>query len=197
MRIVVSNDDGVYAKGINLLHEKLSEIADVQVVAPDRDRSAASNSLTITRPLRTRTLSNGFISVEGTPTDSVHVGITGLLDWTPDYVISGINHGANLGEDVIYSGTVAAAMEGLLLGVPAIAMSLVSESSQYLETAALVAKKIVSDITKYDLKFGSLLNVNVPAIPYSEIRGIELTRLGTRHHSAPVIKAQDPRGLPI
>ncbi len=197
MKILISNDDSVYAKGITLLHKYLSEIAEVKVIAPDRDSSAASNSLTITGPIRAKTLSNGFISVEGTPTDSVHVGVTSLLDWKPDYIISGINHGANLGEDVIYSGTVAAAMEGILLGIPSIAISLASESSQYLETGARVAAKLVSYLDAGNIKTDSLLNVNVPSVPYADLQGMEITRLGTRHHAEDTIEDTDPRGKPI
>ena len=197
MRILVSNDDSVYAKGIHLLSEQLSKIANVDVIAPYRNFSAASYSLTISNPIRTSELHNGFISVEGTPTDSVHVGVHSLLDTKPDYVVSGVNHGANLGEDVLYSGTVAAAMEGCLLGIPSIAISLASDSQDYLITGAKVARDLVTYIRKHNLKLDTLLNVNVPGIDYDKIEGFEVTRLGRRHHAENCIEDQDPRGNPI
>lgn len=197
MKILVSNDDSVYSEGIALLEQQLSTIAEVDVIAPFRNFSGASHSLTLQNPIRTRYLHNGYISVEGTPTDCVHVGVLGLLDYTPDYVVSGVNHGANLGEDVLYSGTVAAAMEATLLGIPSIAISLVSESRNYLATAAMVAKELVKYLDSQGNRDFSLLNVNVPAIPYEEIQGFQVTRLGRRHHAANCIKDVDPRGLPI
>lgn len=197
MRILVSNDDGVYSPGINCLANALSKIADVTVVAPDRDRSGASNSLTLTRPLRTHRLSNGFISVEGTPTDCVHLAITGLLDETPDMVVSGINHGANLSDDVLYSGTVAAAIEGRYLGFPAIAVSQVSSDPKHFETAAEIACRLVLRLQSKPLPIKTILNVNVPDLALPEIRGVEITRLGTRHGAEPTIKSVDPRGHTI
>lgn len=197
MRILVSNDDGVYSPGIIHLAKALSEIAEVTVVAPDRDRSGASNSLTLTRPLRTHTLDNGFISVEGTPTDCVHLAITGLLDYTPDIVVSGINHGSNLSDDVLYSGTVAAAIEGRYLGFPAIAISQASSNPKYLETAAEIAKRLVTRLQSKPFPVKTILNINVPDVPLSEIRDIEITRLGTRHGAEPTIKSVDPRGRTI
>jgi 5'-nucleotidase len=197
MRILVSNDDSVYSAGINTLYNHLKEVADVQVIAPDRDSSAASNSLTISHPIRTKKLSNGFISVEGTPTDSVYIANRGLLDWKPDYVVSGINHGANLGEDVMYSGTVAAAMEGMMLGIPSIAISLASTELEFLETAGTIAKRLIMHIEANNDKFKSLLNVNVPPVTYDKLKGIETTRLGRRGISKDCIRSTDPRNEPI
>ena len=197
MNILVSNDDGVYAKGLAILVEQLKLIANLTVVAPDRNRSGASNSLTLDRPLRARTVDNGFISVEGTPTDCVHVALTGLLDTLPDMVISGINEGSNLGDDVLYSGTVAAATEGRFLGLPAIAVSLVGDSCKHYETAAIVVKRMVENMRKIHLPRNILLNVNVPDLPIDQIKGFDVTRLGTRHSAEPTIRQQDPRGHEI
>ncbi len=194
IRILLSNDDGVYAKGLATLAEHIREIAHVEVVAPDRDRSGASNSLTLSAPLHVKTLDNGMISVEGTPTDCIHVAITGLLSETPDMVISGINSGSNLGDDVWYSGTVAAAMEGRFLGLPAIAMSLVGERLHHFDTAARVARDLVDHLLADRLPSSTILNVNVPDIPYDELQGFEVTRLGTRHCAEPTIRQIDPRG---
>ena len=195
LRILISNDDGVYAKGIVTLAEAIKKIATIDVYAPDRNRSGASNSLTLTAPLHLKTLDNGFVSVEGTPTDCVHVAITGLLDVMPDMVVSGINAGANLGDDVWYSGTVAAAMEGRFLGLPAIAMSLVGDT--HYETAAKVACKLIHHILQEPLPAATILNVNVPDVPFDALQGYEVTRLGTRHCAAPTIKQVDPRGNEI
>ncbi|OGT52077.1 MAG: 5'/3'-nucleotidase SurE [Gammaproteobacteria bacterium RIFCSPHIGHO2_12_FULL_42_13] len=192
MRILVSNDDGVYAKGIITLAEALKKMATVEVYAPDRNRSGASNSLTLNAPLHLKTLENGYVSVEGTPTDCVHVAITGLLSTMPDMVITGINAGSNLGDDVWYSGTVAAAMEGRFLGLPSIAVSLAGE--QYYETAAQVACELIHHTLKDPLPAATILNVNVPNVPLRELRGFEVTRLGTRHCAAPTIRQMDPRG---
>lgn len=197
MNILVSNDDGVYAKGLAILVETLSSIASLTVVAPDRNRSGASNSLTLDRPLRARTVDNGFISVEGTPTDCVHVALTGLLETPPDMVISGINEGSNLGDDVLYSGTVAAATEGRFLGLPAIAVSLVGDSCKHYATAANVVKDMVMNLRKAHLPRHMLLNVNVPDIPSADIKGFDVTRLGTRHSAEPTIRQTDPRGHEI
>ncbi len=194
MRILVSNDDGVHAPGIRILADALSKLAHVTVVAPDRNRSGASNSLTLDRPLRLRTLDNGYISVEGTPTDCVHIAITGLLDESPDMVVSGINAGANLGDDVLYSGTVAAATEGRFLGLPAIAVSLVGEHCRHFATAAEVTKLLVEHSSSRRLPSNTILNVNVPDIPLQEIKGFDVTRFGTRHCAEPTIKETDPRG---
>ncbi|MFU8798104.1 MAG: 5'/3'-nucleotidase SurE [Gammaproteobacteria bacterium] len=198
MKILVSNDDGVHAQGLMTLANTLSAIAQITVVAPDRNRSGASNSLTLKNPLHIQTLSNGFISVEGTPTDCVHVAITGLLEEEPDMVVSGINEGANLGDDILYSGTVAAAMEGRFLGLPAIAISLAGgKECRYYETAAAVAQQLVLRLRTHPLPAQTVLNVNVPDLPLNELKGFEITRLGTRHRSAPTIKAHDPRGRVI
>lgn len=195
LRILISNDDGVYAKGIITLAEAVRKMATIEVVAPDRNRSGASNSLTLTAPLHLKTLDNGYVSVEGTPTDCVHVAITGLLATMPDMVITGINAGSNLGDDVWYSGTVAAAMEGRFLGLPAIAMSLAGE--KYYDTAAKVACALIHHILKDPLPAATILNVNVPDVPFEELRGYEVTRLGTRHCAAPTIRQIDPRGHEI
>lgn len=197
IRVLISNDDGVYAKGIIALAEAIKKIAIIDVVAPDRNRSGASNSLTLNAPLHLKKLDNGYVSVEGTPTDCVHVAITGLLETMPDMVISGINHGGNLGDDVWYSGTVAAAMEGRFLGLPAIAISLVSEHAKHYETAAIVACDLIQHLLAEKLPPATILNVNVPDVPYEELQGFEITRLGTRHCAAPTIKQKDPRGHEI
>ncbi len=171
--------------------------ADVTVVAPDRDRSGASNSLTLLHPLRAERAANGFFYVDGTPTDCVHLAITGLLASEPDIVISGINHGANLGDDVLYSGTVAAAMEGRSLGLPAIAVSLASAQPRHFATAATVIERLLAALQPHTLPADTVLNVNVPDVPYAELRGFEATRLGHRHKAEPVVRGQDPRGRPI
>ena len=200
MKILVSNDDGVFAPGLKILAETLSHIGEVKVVAPDRNRSGASNSLTLVNPLRCKTLENGFMSVEGTPTDCVHLALTGMLDWKPDIVVSGINEGANLGDDILYSGTVAAALEGRHLGLSAVAVSLCSSRSAvnaHYATAAAVAKQVVLRLKDDPLPSQTILNVNVPDIPLSELKGYEITRLGTRHLAEPTIKQVDPRGRTI
>lgn len=197
MRILVSNDDGVFAPGIYSLAKELEKIGNVDVVAPDRNRSGASNSLTLTRPIRAKKLHTGFVSVEGTPTDCVHLAVTGYFETEPDLVVSGINDGANLGDDILYSGTVAAAMEGRYLGLPAIAVSLVGENVKNYDTAAVVAKNLVLMLTQNPLPKQTILNVNVPDLPLKEIKGIEVTRLGTRHCAEPIVKEMDPRGHPI
>ncbi|HAS52090.1 MAG TPA: 5'/3'-nucleotidase SurE [Gammaproteobacteria bacterium] len=197
MRILVSNDDGYQAPGILCLAAALREVAEVIVVAPDRDRSGASNSLSLKNPLYVTEHEPGFYSVEGTPTDCVHVAITGLLEPEPDMVISGINHGPNLGDDVIYSGTVAAAMEGRFLGLPAIALSQASFQPQHLATAARIAVWLVRQLRERPLPPDTILNVNVPDRPWEALAGIQATRLGHRHKSEPVVKSIDPRGRPI
>ena len=197
MKILVCNDDGVFAPGLRALVHVLSEIAEVFVVAPDRNRSGASNSLTLTRPVRMKTLENNFISVEGTPTDCVHLALTGILEKQPDLVVSGVNEGANLGDDILYSGTVAAAMEGRYLGLSAIAGSLVGENFINYTVAAQVAKNLVLKLKEEPLPLQTILNVNVPDLKASELKGFEITRLGTRHSAEPTIKSKDPRGRPI
>jgi len=194
MRILISNDDGVHSEGINLLRQTLSTLAEIIVVAPDRDRSGASNSLSLGTPLSVHTIEDGIISVNGTPTDCVHMAITGLLDKPPDMVVSGINHGANLGDDILYSGTVAAAMEGRYLGLPAVAFSLVEKESAHLHTACVVAKQIVTSLMRDPLPATTILNVNIPDVPLAEIRGRKVTRLGTRHRAERVTMRTDPTG---
>jgi len=197
MRILLSNDDGYQARGIGCLAEALAQRAEVDVVAPERDRSGASNSLTLDQPLRPRVADNGFIYVDGTPTDCVHLAITGFLQEEPDIVISGINAGANLGDDVIYSGTVAAAMEGRFLGLPAIAVSLVSDGSDHYETAARVVTALLDEMVSSQMPTDTILNINVPDVPLSRLQGLEVTRLGQRHKAEPVIRSVDPRGESI
>jgi 5'-nucleotidase len=194
MRILLSNDDGYFAPGLACLAETLSSLADITVVAPERDRSGASNSLTLDRPLSLRKAHSGFYYVNGTPTDCVHLAVTGMLDHLPDMVISGINHGANMGDDTIYSGTVAAATEGYLLGVPSIAVSLVSKGAGNYLTAARVVAEIVKRHQDQPFTSPVLLNVNVPDVPYEQIQGREVTRLGRRHKAEPVVKSETPRG---
>ncbi|PKO53352.1 MAG: 5'/3'-nucleotidase SurE [Betaproteobacteria bacterium HGW-Betaproteobacteria-2] len=194
MRILLSNDDGYFAPGLNILAEHLSEIAEILVVAPERNRSGASNSLTLDRPLTVRQTSNGTYYVNGTPTDCVHLAVTGLLSELPDMVISGINDGANMGDDTIYSGTVAAAMEGYLLGIPSFAVSMSRHNAQYFETAARVMVDLVKRYEQTGLPPPVLLNINVPDIPYDELHGMTVTRLGKRHKAEPVIKTNTPRG---
>ncbi|MDH5358527.1 MAG: 5'/3'-nucleotidase SurE [Gammaproteobacteria bacterium] len=194
MKILISNDDGYMAEGIQTLARVLANLGEITMVAPDRNRSGASNSLTLENPIRLNMLEDGIYRVEGTPTDCVHLAITGLLDEEPDMVVSGINAGANLGDDVLYSGTVAAAMEGRFLGLPAIAISLVGNDATHYETAAWVAKKLVVQLQTSSLPADTILNVNVPDLPIAEITGFESTRLGHRHKAEPVIKEFDPRG---
>lgn len=204
MKVLLSNDDGVHAEGIACLYQALSELAEVIVIAPDRNCSGASNSLTLTSPLRVEALSNGFYSVNGTPTDCVHLGINQLIQPEPELVVAGINHGANLGDDVIYSGTVAAATEGRHMGLPAIAVSLVGK--QYFTTAAQVVVQVIKKLltakqenTEFSLPLASdqILNINVPDLPLSEIKGIKVTRCGSRHRAETMTKTSDPHGRPI
>ncbi len=197
MHILLSNDDGYLAEGLTALANALGEYAKISVVAPDRNRSAASNSLTLEMPLRAYSAHNGFIKVDGTPTDCVHLAITGLLDDEPDMVFAGINHGSNLGDDVLYSGTVAAATEGRFLGLPAIAISLVGSNPRYFDTAAQVAVVLLKQIIKKPLPEDTILNVNVPDVALADLKGYQATRLGQRHKSEPIIKSEDPRGRSI
>ena len=194
MRILLSNDDGYFSPGITLLAEVLAPLAEVTVVAPERDRSGASNSLTLDRPLTVRQARERVFFVNGTPTDCVHLAVTGLLADLPDLVISGINHGANMGDDTIYSGTVAAATEGFLLGIPSIAISLAAERGEHIRTAGQVALDLVKRFQREAPGEPVLLNVNVPDIEHSALRGIEVTRLGKRHKAEPVVKSSTPRG---
>lgn len=193
MRILLSNDDGYFAPGIDYLARALAEVADITVVAPERDRSGASNSLTLDRPLSLKRAASGFYYVNGTPTDCVHLAVTGMLDELPDMVVSGINHGANMGDDTIYSGTVAAATEGFLLGVPSIAVSLCSKTGENFATAARVVCDLVGLLQRQSVRAPVLLNVNVPDVPYEQLRGTVVTRLGKRHKAEPVVRTLTPR----
>ena len=194
MRILLSNDDGYFSPGIAILAEILAEFGTVTVVAPERDRSGASNSLTLDRPLSVRRAANGFLFIDGTPTDCVHIAVPGLLDHVPDMVVSGINLGANMGDDTIYSGTVAAATEGYLLGIPSIAISLAGREGLNLATAAKVARDLVQRCQEFPPAQRMLLNVNVPDVPLSQLQGMQVTRLGKRHKAESVVKATTPRG---
>ena len=197
MKILVSNDDGYLATGINALIDALEQVADVVVVAPDRNRSAASSSLTLHTPLRVTEYAESRYKVDGTPSDCVHLALTGFLDHEPDLVVSGINHGANLGDDVIYSGTVAAALEGRFLGLPTIAVSLVGRDLEHFDTAARVASELVQKIARAGFAPDMVLNVNVPNRPYTDLQGIQATRLGFRHKAEQIVKDSDPYGRSI
>lgn len=197
MKILISNDDGITAPGIEALAAAMATLGEIVVAAPDRNRSGASNSLTLTNPLRVKEVRTGWFSIEGTPTDCVHLAITGLMDSDPDMVVSGINNGANMGDDVLYSGTVAAAIEGRSLGLPSLAFSLVGHSPMYYSTAAEVAKQLVARLMVDPLPPATILNVNIPDVPFSELRGYQITRFGSRHRAEPTIKAIDPRGETI
>lgn len=194
MKILISNDDGYSAPGIAALAKALQHFAQVTVVAPERDRSGASNSLTLDRPLLVKTAASGFRYLNGTPTDCVHLAITGLLEQRPDLVVAGINDGANLGEDTIYSGTVAAATEGYLLGVPSIAFSLNKKGYEHLDDAARFAAGLVERLAPRLLKQSMLLNVNIPNLPFAKLRQVLVTQLGRRHHAEQTIKSVNPRG---
>jgi 5'-nucleotidase len=193
VRILISNDDGYFAPGIEALAKAMQSVGEVTVVAPERDRSGASNSLTLDRPLSLRRSGNGFYHVNGTPSDCVHLAVTGMLETLPDMVVSGINHGANMGDDTIYSGTVAAATEGYLLGVPSMAISLVSHNPDDFAAAARVARDLAERFKARPFNAPILLNVNVPEGPYEAIKGIRVTRLGRRHKAEPVIRTLSPR----
>ena len=196
MKILISNDDGYLAPGLLALADVMSKIADVVVVAPERNRSGASNALTLDKPLSVSKAGNNVYFVDGTPSDCVHVALTGLLDTRPDLILSGINQGQNMGDDTLYSGTVAAATEGFLFGVPAIAFSQVEKGWEFIDDAAKFALHLVKH--KLDLiQKPFLLNVNIPNCHYADMKGVQVTRLGKRHQSEPVIKSTDPRGNPI
>lgn len=197
MKILLSNDDGFLAPGLRCLAKELAKVAEIIIVAPDRNRSGVSNSLTLDRPLHITQHAEREYSVNGTPTDCVHLAITGLLSEMPDMIISGINEGANLSDDVLYSGTVAAAMEGRFLGFPAIAVSLAGEAVSHYQTAALVIRNIVENMRVNPLPYSSILNINVPNLPFSEIQGVQMTRLGARHIARPMLQAVNPRGQPV
>jgi 5'-nucleotidase len=193
MRILLSNDDGYFAPGILALAEALDGLGEIVVVAPEQNRSGASNSLTLDRPVSLKQAANGFFFVNGTPTDCVHLAVTGMLDYLPDIIVSGINHGANMGDDTIYSGTVAAATEGFLLGIPSIAISLTSFEGNHFNTAGRVARELVERFLSDPIREPVLLNVNVPDIPYADLGGTEVTRLGRRHKAEPVVRMRSPR----
>jgi len=194
MRILLSNDDGYFAPGLAVLAQTLAAVAEVTVVAPERDRSGSSNSLTLDRPLTMRRAPSGFSYVNGTPTDCVHLAVTGLIDLVPDMIVPGLNDRANMGGDTIYSRTVAAATEGFLLGIPSMAVSLAGGRAAHFETAAHVGCQLVERFRDGSPAANVLLNVNVPDVPLEQVRGIEVTRLGKRHKAEPVVRATTPRG---
>ena len=202
MKILVSNDDGVYAPGIRVLAEYMARGGEIAVVGPDRNRSAASHSLTLHNPLRVTQLENGYFAVNGTPTDSVHLAVSGILDLPfahPDMVVSGINAGENLGDDVFYSGTIAAAIEGRSLGYPSIAVSLANPTNEFLhyETAGKVMEQLVQLLQSHPLPQDTILSLNVPDVPYNQLKGVQVCRLGRRHFTEKVIKEKDPYGRSI
>ena len=197
MHLLLSNDDGYQGQGLIELAAALQDLAMITIVAPNRNRSAASNSLTLERPLRAQAYAERSYAVDGTPTDCVHLGLTGLLEETPDMVVSGINAGANLGDDVIYSGTVAAAMEGRFLGLPAVAISQTSFRPQHVKAAASLSARLISSLLLNPIQENMILNVNIPDLPLEKIKGFKTTRLGNRHKAEPAVRAEDPRGKPI
>lgn len=198
MRFLISNDDGIHAQGIQVLAQRMRELGEVTIVAPQKNHSGASNSLTLADPIRVKEIAERTFRVGGTPSDCVHLALTGLLDEEPDMVVSGINFGANLGDDVIYSGTVAAAVEGRFLGLPAIAASLVFEDTpEHFETAAEAVARVVGRLKQDPLPADTILNINVPDLPWEEISGFEVTRLGHRHRAKASIRMEDPRGRPM
>ncbi len=196
MKILISNDDGYLAPGLIALADAMAAIADIVVVAPDSNRSGSSNSLTLDRPLSVYQAANGFYFINGTPSDCVHIALTGIMSEPPDLIVSGINQGQNMGDDTLYSGTVAAATEGFLFGIPAIAFSQVNKGWDQIDAAARIARDIVERrFDTYGKPF--LLNVNIPNLPYEQMKPPVATRLGKRHQSEAVIKAQDPHGRDI
>jgi 5'-nucleotidase len=197
LKILLSNDDGYRAEGLRCLARSLAGVAEVVTVAPDRDRSGASNSLTLDSPLRVNQIGPNEFAINGTPTDCVHLAVTGLLDDVPDMVISGINNGANLGDDVLYSGTVAAAMEGRFLGLPAVAVSLVNRGGRHYDSAARVIRRLLARMEADPLPPTTILNINVPDLPFADLKGLRATRLGHRHKAEPVVKTRDPRGRTV
>lgn len=197
MKILLSNDDGVFAEGLACLYEALSLQHEVTVIAPDRNCSGASNALSLQHPLRIQQMKNGFYSVNGTPSDCVHLGVNSFLQDDPELVVSGINHGANLGDDVIYSGTVAAATEGRYMGLPAIAVSLNNYQGGHFASAARITAEIIQRLGKHPLPADQILNINVPDLPYEEIKGIQVTRQGRRHRAESMLKTKDPHGRDI
>jgi 5'-nucleotidase len=194
LRILLSNDDGYQSDGLATLAVSVSGLAEIVVVAPDRNQSGASHSLTLSTPLRVEQTRDGIYFVNGTPTDCVHLALTGLLDDVPDMVIAGINHGANLGDDVLYSGTVAAAAEGRFLGLPAIAVSLVGDNPRRFDTAGRAIQVLLERLEGSPLPSDTTLNINVPDLPWDELQGFQATRLGYRHRAEPVIESHDPKG---
>jgi 5'-nucleotidase len=195
MRILISNDDGYQAKGIKQLSESLSEIADIIIVAPNENKSAASSSLTIGKPLKPIQIEHNIYAIDATPSDCVHLALCGFIKESIDLVVTGINFGANLGDDVIYSGTVAGAIEGRFIGLPSIAISLASLECEHFETAGAIAKRLVAQIDKAPLSYNTIINVNVPDVPLSNIKGIKSTRLGNRHKSDPSIQDENNPSL--
>lgn len=193
MRILLSNDDGYFAPGLEALATALAGLGEIVVVAPEQNRSGASNSLTLDRPLFLKQAASGYYFVNGTPTDCVHLAVTGMLEYLPDIIVSGINLGANMGDDTIYSGTVAAATEGFLLGIPSIAISLTSFEGRHFATAGRVARELVERFIADPIREPVLLNVNVPDLPYDQLAGTEVTRLGRRHKAEPVVRMTSPR----
>jgi 5'-nucleotidase len=197
MKILLSNDDGYLAEGLATLAAAVSSLAETVIVAPDRNQSGASHSLTLDSPLRANRTPEGVYYVSGTPTDCVHLAITGLLDDEPDMVVAGINHGSNLGDDVLYSGTVAAAIEGRFLGLPAMAVSLTGDRLQHFDTAARAVCELIVRLQNHPLPADTILNINVPDLPYAELQGFQATRLGFRHRAEPMVCETDPKGHPI
>jgi len=197
MKIVIANDDGYNAPGIEALYHALADLGDITVIAPESNCSGSSNSLTLNRSLSVQKAHNGFYYVNGTPSDCIHIALTGLLDFRPDLIVSGINNGANMGDDTLYSGTVAAAMEGHLFGIPALAFSLIEKGWAHLDTAAHVARELVLKTRTQPLEPGTLLNVNIPSVPLAALNGYAVTRLGKRHPAEPVVKSTTPYGDPI
>ena len=193
MRILLANDDGYLAPGLHALYAGLRRLGDVTVVAPEQNASAASNALTLNRPLSVFQADNGFLYINGTPSDCVHIALTGLLDFRPDLVVSGVNNGANLGDDTIYSGTVAAATEGFLFGLPALAVSLVHKGWAHLDTAVDVAVQVAQRMMAEPVDGAVLYNLNVPNLPRESLRGVQVARLGKRHPSQPVVMQRNPR----
>ncbi len=197
MKLLLSNDDGVHAAGLHALHTELNKHHEITVIAPDRNCSGASNALSLTNPLRIQQMQSGFYAVNGTPSDCVHVGLNSFLKEEPHMVVSGINHGANLGDDVIYSGTVAAATEGRYMGLPAVAVSLCSYQGGHFETAAVMAARIIAHLQAHPLPPDQILNINVPNLPLEDIKGIKVTRQGRRHRAESMVRDTDPFGREI
>ncbi len=197
LKILISNDDGVAARGLSVLFSHLNTLADCEVYAPDRNSSGLSSSITLGRPLRVTKHSNGFNSIDGTPADCVHLAVNTLLTEEPDIVVAGINHGSNLGDDVLYSGTVGAAMEGRFMKNPAIAVSLSGSSEEGMQSAGKVVQDLVGRLKNIKLPLGTVLNVNVPDLPYGEIQGMEVTRLGHRERAEKPVRQLDPRGKDV